>query len=54
VGVARDRRGIVRKDAGHRRRVADVAVDHAEEREDGGLVGGDALEITRAIVLNSP
>ena len=29
----------------HRRQVADVAVDDAEQRDDGGLVGGDAVEI---------
>jgi hypothetical protein len=33
------------KDARHRRQVADVAVDHAEQRDDRGLVGGDAVEI---------
>jgi len=32
-------------DARHRRQVADVAIDHAEERGDGGLVGGDAVEV---------
>ena len=35
------RRRVVRKDAGHRRQVADVAVDHAEQRADGLLVCGD-------------
>jgi len=35
----------VREYAGHRRQAADVAVDHAEQRDDGGLVGGDAVEI---------
>ena len=29
----------------HRRQVADVAVDDAEQRDDGGLVGGDAVEV---------
>ena len=33
------------KYARHRRKVADVAVYHAEERADGFLVGGDAVEI---------
>jgi len=45
VGVADDRCGIIREDTGHRRQVADIAVDHAEQRDDGGLVGGDAVEI---------
>jgi precorrin-3B methylase len=31
---------IIREDAGHRLQVADLAVDDAEECEDGGLVGG--------------
>jgi hypothetical protein len=39
--VADHGRGIVREVAGHRLQVAYVAVDHAEEREDGGMVGGD-------------
>jgi hypothetical protein len=29
--------------------VADVAIHHAEEREDGGLVGGDAVEIAHGL-----
>ena len=45
VGVADHRGRIVRKHARHRREVADVAVDDAEQREDGGLVGGDRVEI---------
>ena len=36
-------RWVVGEDAGHRLRVTDVAIDHAEEREDGGLVRGDAI-----------
>jgi len=35
----------LRKHARHRRQVADVAVDHAEQRDDRGLVGGDRVEI---------
>src|SRR6185436_16920309 len=31
--------------ARHRRQVADVAIGHAEERDDGGLVGCNAVEI---------
>ena len=36
---------------GHRLQVADVAIDHAEESEDGGLVGGDAVEIADVDLL---
>jgi hypothetical protein len=36
---------VVRKNAGHRRQVADVPVDDPEQRDDGGLVGGDGIEI---------
>ena len=43
VSVADHGRRIVGKDAGHRRQVADVAVDHPKERDDRGLVGGDAV-----------
>jgi hypothetical protein len=38
VGVADHRSRIVGEDAGHRREVADVAVDDTEERSDGSLV----------------
>jgi hypothetical protein len=40
---------IVWEDAGHLREVADIAVDHAEEREDGGLVGRDAVEVAHVL-----
>jgi hypothetical protein len=41
--LAGNHRGrIVGKDAGHRREVADMAVDDAEQRDDCGLVSGDA------------
>ena len=36
--VAYHGRRIVGEDAGHGPQIADVAVDHAEEREDGRLV----------------
>lgn len=36
---------MVRKDARHRRQVADVAVDYAKQRTDGRLIGGDRVEI---------
>jgi hypothetical protein len=39
---------IVRKHAGHRRKIADVAIDHAKQRDDRGLVGGDAVEVAHA------
>ena len=37
---------IVRKHAGHRRKVADIAVHHTKERTDGFLVGRYRIEIT--------
>jgi hypothetical protein len=46
AAAGRDGRGVARGNTGHRRKIADVAVDHAEERTDGGLVGGDAVEVT--------
>ena len=46
IGVANDRSRIVRKHAGHRRQIADVAVDHSEQRNDGGLIGRYRIEIT--------
>jgi hypothetical protein len=42
--VADHRRGIVREHARHRRQVADIAVDHAKQREDGGLIGRDRID----------
>lgn len=39
IGVADHGRGIVGKNARHRREVADVPIDNAEQRDDGGLVG---------------
>jgi hypothetical protein len=36
---------IVRKHAGHRRQIADVPVDDAQERDDRGLVGCDAATL---------
>jgi uncharacterized protein (DUF2235 family) len=41
--AANDRRLVVRKHARRRRQVADVAVDHAEKRTNGSLVGGDRV-----------
>jgi hypothetical protein len=45
AGVSNDRRGIIRKHARHRRQVADIAIDDAVQRDDGGLVGCDAVEV---------
>ena len=45
VGIADDRSRGSRDHAGHRRQIADVAVDHAEEGDDGGLASGDAVKI---------
>ena len=41
-------RRMVGKRAGHRRQTADIPVDHSEERDDGGLVDGDRIEIAHA------
>ncbi len=43
--ITHDGRLVVREDARHRREVADVPFDHAEQRADGRLVGGDRVEI---------
>ena len=46
VRVRCDHRGrIIRKHAGHRRQIADVSVDDPEQRDDGGLIGGDRVEV---------
>ena len=39
---------VVGKDTGYRRQIADIAVDHAEECDDRGLVCGDAVEIAHS------
>src|SRR5712664_586644 len=41
-------RWIVRKNAGHRRQVADVPVHAPKESGDGGLISGDAVKITHS------
>jgi hypothetical protein len=41
IGVADDRRGIVRKHTGHGREIADVPINYSEEPYDRLLVGGD-------------
>src|SRR6266404_3347904 len=54
VEVGRPQRqacGIVRKHAGHRWEVTDIAVDDAEQRDDRGLVGGDRIEIAHGLEL---
>jgi hypothetical protein len=35
---------VIRKHDRHRREVADIAVDDAEQRDDRGLVCGDAVD----------
>jgi hypothetical protein len=40
-----DRRLVVRKHAGHRREIADVPIDDPKQRDDGGLVGRDRVEV---------
>ena len=47
--VAEDRRGTIRKHARHRREVANVAIDEAEQRGDGRLVRRDAVEVADAL-----
>jgi hypothetical protein len=44
---------IIREDAGHRRQIADVSAHDAEERDDGGLVRGDAVEVTHTTLLGT-
>ena len=36
---------MIRKHASHRCEVANIAIDDAEQRSDGGLVRRDALEV---------
>jgi hypothetical protein len=46
LSVLTDHRSrIIWKHARHRREVADIAVDDAEQRDDRGLIGGDAVEV---------
>ena len=44
--VAHDGSRIIWKHARHRRQVADIAVQHAKERDDGRLVGRDRIDCT--------
>ena len=46
-------RRVVREDARHGRQVADVAIDDAEERKDGGLVRGDRVEVAHKLPLRA-
>jgi hypothetical protein len=41
------------KHARHRRQVADVAVDHAKQRDDGCLVRGDRIEVAHGFELSA-
>ena len=45
--VPHDWRGIIWKNARHRRQVADIAVHDAEEGGDRALIGGNRIEVTR-------
>jgi hypothetical protein len=49
VCVAHHRSRVIGKHARHWREVAYIAVGNAEECGDGGLVGGDAVEIAHAL-----
>jgi hypothetical protein len=44
-GIAYHGGRVVAEHARHRRQIANIAVDHAEERDDGSLVGGDRVKI---------
>jgi hypothetical protein len=50
--VAHDRRGIIWKHARHRREVADIAIDDAEQSSYGSLVGRDRIEIAQELFLH--
>ena len=52
--VAEHRSKIVGKNAGHWLQVTDIAIDHAEQCDDGGLVGGDAVEIAHKAYCEEP
>jgi len=47
VGIANDRSWIVGKYTRHRWQIADIAVDHPEQRDDCGLVGRDGIKIAQ-------
>ena len=49
--VADDGSRIVGKPTRHRRQIADVAVDNPEQRDDRGLVGGDAVQVADRFLL---
>jgi hypothetical protein len=42
---------VVWEDARHRRQVGGVSVDHSEERDNNGLVGGDRVEIAHSMPI---
>ena len=50
LDVADHRSRIIGKHAGHRREVADIAVDDAEQARDGLLVRGDAVKVAHLSV----
>ena len=45
TGLGSHRSRIIGKDSRHWREIADVAIDDAEQRDDRGLVRGDAVEV---------
>ena len=53
ISVADHRGCLVRKHTRHRWQVAYIAVDDAEQRDDGGLVGGDAVEVAHRARLQA-
>ena len=44
---------VIGKHARHRLKVADIAIDHAEQRDDRGLVRGDAVQIAHHLSQES-
>jgi hypothetical protein len=44
--VAHDRRFVIGKNPRHRRQIANVSVHDAKQRDDGGLVRGNRIEVT--------
>lgn len=53
VGVADHRRRVFGKHARHSCEVADIAIDDAEERKDGGLIGRNGIQIAHQAAVTS-
>ena len=51
-GVAHHRSRLIWKHARHRREVADIAIDDAEQSSYGSLVGRDRIEIAQELFLH--